>query len=341
MKKALFIISVALLCGCTAWAQDPATQQPPDQQPSSQQPATQQPSSQPSTSEPSSPSSPSSTTDSQKGSIQGCLSGSTGNYVLTQDNTGSVVRLTGADDKLKDHVGHEVQLTGQFIPDSSGASPGNPSDQRAAGTAETTGSAAGSQKLQVSDVRMVSEQCGSASTGASNPSSGASTTSADTTSSGRSSLSQGATPSPDTGSSTSMGQDSATPTTSSAGAAATGVSMSNPGSSASAAAPAESGSSMASSASSQSQPSTESAQPQTGQESGVRHYSDMDSKAGNDTNASNRANAANRAGAEPGNLPSTASGLPLLVLLGVTFVATGVAGGNWRKPRMPNINEGN
>jgi hypothetical protein len=216
--------------------------------------------------------------------------------MLTQDNTGAVVRLTGSDDKLKDHVGHEVQITGQLTSAISSASAGHPSGQSAAGTAGSAERSVGSQTLQVSDVRMISEHCGTATTGSNPP-------------------------------------------TSSAGAAATSGAMSSSSNSAAASTPAESDSSMASSSSCPAQPSTESAPPQTGQESGVTRYSDMDSNAGNDTNAGNNANAANRAGNEQGSLPPTASGLPLLALFGVTLVATGVVGGNWRKRRMPGVNE--
>ena len=44
--------------------------------------------------------------------VEGCLSGSEGNYILTADN-GSSYQLTGNTAELKDHVGHEVQITGK------------------------------------------------------------------------------------------------------------------------------------------------------------------------------------------------------------------------------------
>ena len=44
--------------------------------------------------------------------VQGCLSGSDGNYALTADN-GTTYQLTGNTAELKDHVGHEVQITGK------------------------------------------------------------------------------------------------------------------------------------------------------------------------------------------------------------------------------------
>jgi hypothetical protein len=44
--------------------------------------------------------------------VQGCLAGSDGNYTLTADN-GTTYQLAGNTAELKDHVGHEVQITGK------------------------------------------------------------------------------------------------------------------------------------------------------------------------------------------------------------------------------------
>lgn len=52
--------------------------------------------------------------------VQGCLSGSEGNYTLTADN-GTTYQLTGNTAELKDHVGHEVQITGKTASSSSSA----------------------------------------------------------------------------------------------------------------------------------------------------------------------------------------------------------------------------
>lgn len=43
--------------------------------------------------------------------VQGCLSGTDGNYTLAADS-GTTYQLTGNTAELKDHVGHEVQITG-------------------------------------------------------------------------------------------------------------------------------------------------------------------------------------------------------------------------------------
>lgn len=81
--------------------------------------------------------------------VQGCLSGSNGNYTLT-DKNGNSYQLTGDTAKLSEHVGHEVKVMG-----SSGA----------AGSSAASGSTAGSgsqQSLQVTSVKHVSKTCQSA-----------------------------------------------------------------------------------------------------------------------------------------------------------------------------------
>src|SRR5438270_9511787 len=143
MRKLSFLTAVAILCACVAWAQDPSSQ-PTTQDPNAQSPSTSQ---SPTNSSPSS----NSTSPSNTG-IQGCLSGSDGNYMLTQDGTGTVYKLSGGDSKLKDHVGHEVQVSGQL------ANTGTQDQTQASTPAGNTAAASGSV-LQVSDVTMVSEKC--------------------------------------------------------------------------------------------------------------------------------------------------------------------------------------
>jgi hypothetical protein len=84
-------------------------------------------------------------------SVQGCLSGSDGNFTIT-DQSGTTYRLTGDTSKLTEHVGHEVKITGTTSADSaaSGAS-------GAAGS--TAGSAGASQELQVSSVKHIAKSC--------------------------------------------------------------------------------------------------------------------------------------------------------------------------------------
>src|SRR6185437_12738770 len=135
MKRVLILASVLLLGAAVAVSQDqntpssnpssdqaaPQTQQAPDQSQSPQAaPNTQQnPNSNPNN--PNSPSTPSdqsganaqgSSSASGQTTVQGCLSGSNGNYTLTQDTTGTTYTLTGDTSQLQQHIGHEVQITG-------------------------------------------------------------------------------------------------------------------------------------------------------------------------------------------------------------------------------------
>lgn len=52
-------------------------------------------------------------TDTGKRSITGCVSRSGDHFILTEQGTGTVYRLDGEGDKLDDHVGHMVTLTGE------------------------------------------------------------------------------------------------------------------------------------------------------------------------------------------------------------------------------------
>jgi hypothetical protein len=77
-------------------------------------------------------------------SIQGCLSGSDGNYTLT-DHQGTAYQLTGDTSKLSAHVGHEVKITGM-----TGSSSANADNGMANG---------GAQTLQVSTMKHISKTC--------------------------------------------------------------------------------------------------------------------------------------------------------------------------------------
>ena len=84
--------------------------------------------------------------------VQGCLQGSDGNYILT-DKSGTTYQLQGDTSKLSAHVGHEVQITGSTTSASSGTSP-------------TTGTPAGATQqpmLTVEHMKHISETCKSAS----------------------------------------------------------------------------------------------------------------------------------------------------------------------------------
>jgi hypothetical protein len=83
--------------------------------------------------------------------VQGCLSGSSGSYTLS-DKNGTTYQLTGDTAKLSEHVGHEVKITGTPSSGSSTAASG--------GAASSTAGEAGSQQtLQVSSVKHISKTC--------------------------------------------------------------------------------------------------------------------------------------------------------------------------------------
>jgi hypothetical protein len=136
MRKLLLLLSVLLLGACWAVAQD----------------STSQPNSNSSDASASSASSgqTGSTTAGSATSVQGCLSGSSGNYTLS-DKNGNTYQLTGDTAKLSEHVGHEVKVTGT----SSSAS--TPSGGTTAGAAGQAG--ANAQTLEVSSVKHISKTC--------------------------------------------------------------------------------------------------------------------------------------------------------------------------------------
>jgi hypothetical protein len=102
-----------------------------------------------------SPSHKSSNSGGQTG-VQGCLSGSDGNYTLT-DKNGTTYQLMGDTSKLTEHVGHEVKITG-----TTGA---GAASSGAAGETGASQSGAASQTLQVSSVKHIAKSCQSGKSG--------------------------------------------------------------------------------------------------------------------------------------------------------------------------------
>jgi hypothetical protein len=98
----------------------------------------------------------SATDSTNAGSVQGCLSGSDGNYTLTQDGTGTAFKLMGDETKLKKHVGHEVAVTGQPTGDSGSSTAASNQGQGDASASTTAGAGT---TIQVTDVKMVAKQC--------------------------------------------------------------------------------------------------------------------------------------------------------------------------------------
>jgi hypothetical protein len=142
MRKMFLLLSLGLLSACLALAQDasPAGQSTtPNADSSNTTTSAGQPAADDS--------------NNSAGAIQGCLSGSDGNYMLTQDGTGASFKLMGDESKLKKHVGHEVSVTGQASGD---AGSGSASNQ---GQGDTSSSGSAATTIQVTDVKMVSKQC--------------------------------------------------------------------------------------------------------------------------------------------------------------------------------------
>jgi hypothetical protein len=76
--------------------------------------------------------------------LRGCLSGSAGNYTLT-DHNGAIYHLVGGESRLQDAVGHEVEITGTPSAQRSGAS-----DDVASNTASS---------FEVTGARQVGTRC--------------------------------------------------------------------------------------------------------------------------------------------------------------------------------------
>ncbi len=122
----LLLLSVLLLGTCWAMAQNDQSPTTPNRTTNGEQTATP-------------------TSSGGNTTVQGCLSGSDGNYILT-DKNGSMYQLTGDTAKLSEHVGHEIKVTGSSSTPSSG---GNNTD--------TMG--ASKQTLQVNSFKHISKTC--------------------------------------------------------------------------------------------------------------------------------------------------------------------------------------
>jgi Protein of unknown function (DUF5818) len=86
-----------------------------------------------------------STTASGETTVQGCLSGSDGNYMVT-DKNGMSYQLTGDTAKLSQHVGHEVRVTG---------TKGSSTATGAAGSQSNNAS----QTLNITSMKHISKTC--------------------------------------------------------------------------------------------------------------------------------------------------------------------------------------
>jgi lysozyme len=119
MKKTLTITAILLLVAALGFAQDPSASAAGSQ----------------------------TSTQSSDQSLRGCLSGSEGNFTLASDN-GQTIKLSGDDAKLKEHVGHMVEVKGM-------------AEQGSADASAASSGASQPQSFAVSDVQMISESCSS------------------------------------------------------------------------------------------------------------------------------------------------------------------------------------
>jgi hypothetical protein len=178
MRKTSLITAVLLLSAVWAVAQtSPSSPQSTTPGASSQQPtspSSTSPSQQPATPDTSSTTQTTTTQTTQTStdsanSIEGCLSGSAGNWTLT-DQSGKTWQLSGDTSKLSDHVGHQVRVSGADN-SASGSSPSSGSSGAASATnpssgagATGAGSSSGSQStFNVKKVKMISSTCSTTS----------------------------------------------------------------------------------------------------------------------------------------------------------------------------------
>ena len=133
MKKMWMLLSLGLLCGSLAFAQDSPGGQMAN---------------------------PNTRTSPGANAMRGCLGGSPGNFTLTMDDTGTVYQVMGDESKLSKHVGHEVSVTGKLM--DNGGNAGSTSEM----SGQSSGAAGSGPSLKVSHIEMVSTQC---KTGGSTP----------------------------------------------------------------------------------------------------------------------------------------------------------------------------
>jgi hypothetical protein len=169
MRKTSLITAILLLSAVWAVAQTSPSSSPQSTAPdaSSQQstsPSSTSPSQQPSTSTTTQTTTTQTTETSSGNSIEGCLSGSAGNWTLT-DQSGKTYQLSGDTSKLSDHVGHQIRVMGtdnsSSASNSSSGSMGSSAPSSSSGSSATgAGSSSGSQPtFTVQKVKMISSSC--------------------------------------------------------------------------------------------------------------------------------------------------------------------------------------
>ncbi len=100
----------------------------------------------------------------QKQKVEGCLSGTDGNFTLT-DKSGVTYQLQGENSELSKHVGQEVRIEGMAAAaattNSTSSSASSSSDTSSASPSSASGSSANS--LMVHKVKKVSDSCSTGS----------------------------------------------------------------------------------------------------------------------------------------------------------------------------------
>jgi hypothetical protein len=161
MNKISVAVAAALLFAVGAWAQNASS--------ASQSTSTTKSTTETTTSSPASPTTQNSSAaqSSDAGShtadsagqttINGCVSGSAGTYMLTEEKTGRTYTLEGDDAQLAKQVGHEVSVSGAAV---------NPNENRSSTSSSATnenGSSASpdtrAHHVRVSSVKEVADYC--------------------------------------------------------------------------------------------------------------------------------------------------------------------------------------
>jgi hypothetical protein len=91
--------------------------------------------------------------------FQGCLSGSTGNYILIQGDFGTALKLVGDDSRLGKHVGQEVSVTGKLMDETTGATTASDGSPSQAAPAAGSSNHSEGNALKVKGIETLSKHC--------------------------------------------------------------------------------------------------------------------------------------------------------------------------------------
>ncbi|HEY3929059.1 MAG TPA: hypothetical protein VGL89_11835 [Candidatus Koribacter sp.] len=162
MRKTI-LVAVTLLCS-GLWAFAQSTSSPSSTSPSSSTSSSSSDmSGQSSSSTAGQMGSSSSATGAGNTSIEGCLSGSAGNYTLRDKASGTTYNLTGPDSQIASHVGQEVRASGSASNSSAASSTTPSSSASSTGPGSSSSSmsngSSSNQSFMVSSITKVSSSC--------------------------------------------------------------------------------------------------------------------------------------------------------------------------------------